>query len=151
MQPSAGPVQNRVSTPVLGKVRHHPTSRSEGDPDRAALACVLGAWGRLDPKGKGQTLKSILGLLYASREDGEPVGFDDVREALEFLAPGHKGGVDARQLGAALRRLRGRWVGGCRLVSEPTASGVARWRVERQGGGVETEPAASQAEPWSGD
>jgi hypothetical protein len=56
--------------------------------------------------------------------------FDELREALEILAPGKNGKpVDARTLAHAFRRSRNRVLGGVRLVDLSKEGKVLRWGV----------------------
>ena len=86
--------------------------------------------------GRGLTLRSALALLSpADRGDrgsagGPPDGLDELREALEVLAPPKLGlPPDAGKLGHAFRRLRGRVVAGGELCALLDRNGVQRWRV----------------------
>lgn len=69
-------------------------------------------------------------LYPRSRDHGPPDGFSDLREALETLVPSKSGGgLVARRVGNALRRLKGRIVRGRKLITEDARGGVVRWRV----------------------
>ena len=121
-----------------------PTARNEGDPTRACLETILDYWPKLDPKEEGLTVRSLVSKAYKStsakssrdralEEIGETDGFDDLREALEFIAPDRSGnGVDATRLGRELGKLRGRWVKGNRLVGKAGHAGVTRWKIESE-------------------
>lgn len=122
-----------------------PTMRGEGDPEKAALMTILDALPRLCSDPMGITVRSIVALLYSMdrmRGEAPPDGFDDLRDALETLAPARSGqGVDSTRLGFALRRMRGRWVGGRQLESLDGRAGTVRWRV------VVDRPARSERAP----
>lgn len=106
-----------------------PSVKENRDPTQAALVSVLEAWPKLDPSSEGITIRAALRLLY-TEHGGPPDGFDELREALETLAPHKSGrGVDANRLGFAFRRLRGRWRNGAALDSVEGRAGTARWRV----------------------
>jgi hypothetical protein len=113
-----------------------PTVAGTEDGETAALRGVLTHWPRLAPD--GATLRTAVGALWTrERIRGEslpPDGFDDLREALEALAPPRPGmAPDAHKLGNALRRSVGRIVGGRKLVSRAGHGGVAVWRVLNRG------------------
>lgn len=84
--------------------------------------------------GTGITTKAMLTALYVKRNrDDPPDGFDDLREALEVIAPMRGGQPDAQLLGRRLRGHIGRWFGDARLkpdLDEHTK--VTRWTVERR-------------------
>lgn len=87
--------------------------------------------------GTSITTKTMLSTLYAKRDPREgstaPDGFDDLREALEVIAPIRSGVPDALLLGKRLRRFVGRWFGEARLVAvQDPHTKVTRWTVERR-------------------
>lgn len=106
-----------------------------GDPELVAHATILRDWPRLAPQGSG--IRNALGLLYPSGKtpggDREPDGFDDLRDALETLAPPLRPGTgpESKKLGANLRRFLRVVRGDQRLTMEPDRKGVAVWAVER--------------------
>lgn len=89
--------------------------------------------------GDGVSTKGLLDALYpAPRRDEPPDGFEDVREALEEVAPLRAGAPDSKRIGMVLARHLGRWVDGRRLVAG-SSKGARRWRVESKpedGGGT---------------
>ena len=105
------------------------------DEEKIALEAILDGWSRLDFDGNGLTVKVALDVLYPrSRDGGPPDGYTDLREALEMLVSAKSGGgLDARRVGNALRRLKGRVIGGRKLVTDVTRTGVMRWRVVASG------------------
>jgi hypothetical protein len=114
-----------------------PATLDEGDPEKIALLCILENLSRLDVVGRGLTVKEIIAALYPQLRHGEPRtpdGFDDLREAIESLAPPIPGRApDPNAFGYVLRRFKRRVVGGRRLDIAPGRAGVARWRVVGQG------------------
>lgn len=122
-----------------------PDEAGEVDPERRALAVVLRHWTRLDPEGKGLTLKTAIGALYPpERLRGEqlpPDGFDEMREAIEQLVPTKpRQPPDANALGFVLRRYKRSVIGGLRCETVPGRAGVVRWLVRAVGA-----PSASTA------
>ena len=87
-----------------------PAESGRVSPERAALMVVLRDWPRLDPEGNGVTIKAVLALLYPELRHGEqqpPDGFDELRGALEDLAPIRNGRTpDPVRLSGAFRRTR---------------------------------------------
>lgn len=111
-----------------------PAETGEEEPEKAALRGVLVGLERLDPGGAGMTCKSILQALYPdNREKGPPDGYDDVREAIEGLAPMVNGKPPtSKTLGEKLKQYgHGRIIDGLKLASESDRNGVKRWRVVR--------------------
>ena len=103
------------------------------EPEKRALATILQEWGRFAPE--GATLNVAIQRLYAPARVGggaSDEGFGALREALEDLAPAQPGQApDARKLGHAFRRLRGRVVAGRRLeAADSKVGGRQRWRVQ---------------------
>ncbi len=105
------------------------------DPQLRALGVVLEGWRRLEIQcgsKQGITIRQALERLYppgqgAASDDGN----EDLREALELLAPG-KGPirVSTHALGNAFRRARRRVLSHRQLVQSDTAKGgVVRWTV----------------------
>lgn len=109
------------------------------DPDMMALSTLLESLPRLATDGRPIRARDIVDALWPGghlpRADEPPDGFDDLRDALEQLtrcpagrAPG------SRHVGEMLRRHRGRWLGGRRLIGDTGAGHgkVAHWRVEKK-------------------
>lgn len=105
------------------------------DPEKAALLAILEHWPRLAPE--GTTAKAAIAALYpADRLRGEcpPDGFDDLREAIETLVPTVPGKAPSPvKFGYALRRLRGRCIGGASLEGRPNRNGVTVWTAQARG------------------
>lgn len=105
------------------------------DPEKAALLAILTYWPRLAPE--GTSAKAAIAALYpAERLRGEcaPDGFDDLREAIETLVPTVPGKAPSvAKVGYALRRFRGRVVGGMALDGRTDRNGVMQWRVHGAG------------------
>lgn len=102
-----------------------------------ALAAVLELLPRLDAAGRGLTAKEIVRLLYPSdKSDDERAtdGFDDLREAIEILAPPRGRTTPSSQaLGKRFQRFRARPFGGRKLsVVDPESARsnrAQRWLV----------------------
>jgi hypothetical protein len=107
-----------------------PPRESGGLDDASALRTLLDGWQRIDPMGDGVTSAQIIRVLTHEGESRN--GLEDLREALELLAPprGHR--IDPRTLGYVLKRYRGRWLAGRRLQSRTGHGGAQRWSVELQ-------------------
>jgi hypothetical protein len=111
-------------------------------PQRAALRVLLRDLPRLD-RGRGVAIRDIMAHLYPPERirDAQvpPDGFDDLRQALEDLAPPKRLGAppDSRELGHAFKAQRDRIVGGRRLQNPrnvhwrpiETRDGSVRWQV----------------------
>lgn len=109
-----------------------PTIAGDDDDDTAALRVLIGALPRLAPD--GCTVRFMLGTLYPAdrmRGDAEPDSYDDLRAALETLAPPQRPGVPpaAQRLGTAIGKYRRRVVGGRYLDRDTEHGGAARWSV----------------------
>lgn len=109
-----------------------PTNDISAEPEKAALAVLVGSWGRLAGT-EGLTAKSAIGALYPPMVKGErtpPDGFDDLRECIEMLTNAQHGRPPSpSRLGYVLRRSRKRNVGGKLLDSAVTHGGSQRWFV----------------------
>lgn len=118
-------------------------SANAGDPELVAHATILRDWSRVAPA--GATLRSVVGTLYpngkpppAHTRDGEPLpsdGLDDLRDALEAMAPPLRPGMapDGKKLGNNLRRFLRVVRGSVRMTSTLDRKGVALWSVETVG------------------
>jgi hypothetical protein len=104
--------------PCLGRER----LREESDQGLDELRTLLGVWFSK----QRDEWRTVADLVRAAGLD------EELMDALEPLG-GHKSmlkTLDSRKLGYALRRVRGRVVGGLRLESEPGGTGgFTRWRV----------------------
>lgn len=109
-----------------------PTNDATREPEKLALMAVLAGLPRIDT-GRGMTARDIIGTLYSPerlRGQAPPDGHDDLRDAIEALTDTPAGRLpDARTLGNALRKLRGRVVAGKRLDGRPGQAGYLRWAV----------------------
>jgi len=110
------------------------TSAGDEDEHTAALRTLLTSWPTLAPN--GITVRGALDALYSAdfmRGLAAPDGFDDLRQAIEALAPPPKAGAkpDAAKLGHALKRARGRVLGGRHLEDGGAGqrASVKSWRV----------------------
>jgi len=102
------------------------------DQDKIALSLVLQHWPRLDTLGRGLTIRDAVSALYPSRRDpGPPDGHDALREGLELMAPMKDGKPSSKAIGEAFRRVKGRNVGGRKLVAgTEDRTKVVRWMVQ---------------------
>lgn len=112
-----------------------PSAGTDGeDPEKAALAVILRDLAPLAGVA-GITARSIVGLLYTrERMRGEmaPDGLDDFRDAIETLVPTKPGfPPDPAHLGRALSKVKGRVIGGKRIIGKlpPAGGGTVRWSV----------------------
>jgi putative DNA primase/helicase len=100
-----------------------------------ALTVIIEHWPRLEKScaaTQGLTIRAALGLLYPGGQPRQGDGLDDLRWAIEVLAPGRgTARVDAHGLGNVFRRYANRVVAGRRLVPLCAAGHpkVARWGV----------------------
>lgn len=110
-----------------------PADTGRVSPEREALAVILRDWPKVDPENVGVPLRSVLATLYPDRHPQAgpqpPDGLDELRDALEVLAPPRGGRVDPTRLSGAFRRLRQVSVGGRALETLPGRSGSVRWAV----------------------
>jgi hypothetical protein len=112
-----------------------PAEDGEENPEKRSMAVVLRYWGKLDPDGKGITIKTALGCLYPPerlRGEAPPDGFDELREAIEQLVPTkQKQAPDAHALGSILKRYKRSVINGLRFDTLAGRAGVVRWFVLR--------------------
>lgn len=105
------------------------------DSDKESLEQLLDAWARFDPDGEGIVLAEALRRLYPSSGDRpSDEASEAMRAALESIAPPPRGGSPtARKLGARLKSIRGRVVGG-RMINATgeKRSGGQVWRLVTQ-------------------
>ena len=112
-------------------------AEQEESEETSALAIVLRDLPRLSEDPRGITAKALVAILWTPErikgQEMAPDGFDDLREALETLAPPARSGgaPDARTLGKAFGdQLRDVPHSGRKLTRGQNASGsVARWIV----------------------
>ena len=103
----------------------------DNDPTLRALEVVYATWGDLETacgSASGISIGSALAKLYQDRPDA---AFDDLREALEALAPGvgHVK-VNSRALAHAFRKTKDRVIGGRRLRDLGKGhGGLVKWGV----------------------
>ncbi len=101
------------------------------EPEVEALRVVLSQLPQLAPE--GITTKSLIELLYPPervRGQAAPDSWNDLREAIEVFAPTPSGKApDPRRFGAAIRKFKGRIVGGHKLDGVTAMGGVLRWVV----------------------
>lgn len=134
------------SDPLLSR----PATLGEEESDKSALRTILEHWSRLESyiegtgtagqaTGKGITLRQATITLYKDavarlKGEGADDGWDDLRDAIEGLVPTKPGqSPDLGKLGGAVKRLKGRAVGGRRLKVASAVKGGkggTRWTVE---------------------
>jgi hypothetical protein len=109
-----------------------PTIAGDDDSETAALRAVVLHWPRLAPNGITAT-RAVAALYSPERMRGQlpPDGFDDLREALEVIAPPAKPGQPpaAMKVGHALKRFKQRVIGTMCITSTQDRNGVAAWKV----------------------
>lgn len=113
--------------------------RDEGaDPAQMAHVALLEHWNRLETHTRsalrwgpdGLAVRVAIEALYPQGTAGAGDDMDDLREALEVLAPPSPGRPPSvARLGYALRHLRDRPANGRKLVGKPDRNGVMAWRV----------------------
>lgn len=114
------------------------TVSSDEDERTAALRTLLAKWQKFAPE--GMTARAVITALYPadrmSGRDVTPDGWDDLREAIETLAPPPKANArpNTNTLGYALRKAKGRVLGGLRLEhgGKDERAGVKSWIVMGQ-------------------
>ncbi|MCL2724795.1 MAG: hypothetical protein FWD69_10200 [Polyangiaceae bacterium] len=104
----------------------------ESDLTGSAIAALYTHWRRLGGT-EGISVKTAIDVLWPRGRppaDGPPDGYDDLREAIEQLARVQPGRApSSKDLGYALRRLRGRIVVGCKLEQKLNRTRTAVWVV----------------------
>lgn len=99
-----------------------------GTDDAEAVATIVRDLPRLSPD--PISCKAMLASLYSKqREAGEPDGFDDLRTAIETLAPSRHGPPTPKALGDALKSVKGQVSAGHKLQCQKHV-GTKRWYVE---------------------
>lgn len=113
---------------------------AEEDPGIAAMRVLMSEWKRLAPN--GTTAKDIVNMAFHPdymKEKGDipPDGLDNLRSAIEELAPPERSGwkPDPAKLGYVLRSMKGRILGGLKLVKDdkPSRTGVVMWLAKEAG------------------
>jgi hypothetical protein len=110
------------------------TTRESAEAEDTSLAIVRGLIGgllELDEYGDGLTAREIAAKLA---EDQTGKRFPAMREVVAEVAT-HRGAVDARRLGYALRKYRGRIANGFRIHNSVGHGNTCRWLADRVGGG----------------
>lgn len=112
------------------------TVATDEDLGTMALRTLVKEWQRFAPE--GITAKGALDALYTPdfmRGNAAPDGWDDLRSAIEELAPpgrsGHK--PDSGKLGLALRKVKRRVLGGLTIDSKLNRNDVQVWSVKSAG------------------
>ena len=99
----------------------------QSDRDAIALRQIIAGWDELDPDSYGLMTREIVDRL-----EKNPDRYDAVRAGLDELC---NRGITSRAVGYALRKFKGRTVGGRKLDSKPGRSGSHVWSVSPQNGG----------------
>ncbi len=107
---------------------------SAADATKLAVRALLDGWARLTKDvPEGLTAKRAIEVLYPPerlRGHANPDGYDDMREAIETLVPTKPGMPPSHvKLGAKLRAMKRRVIGGRMVDGEPDRKGAIRWRV----------------------
>ena len=113
-----------------------PALTGEEEPEKAAIGAILSGLERLDVNGAGLSMRAIVDVLWSRerlRGEAPPDGYDEMREALETIAPMRPGTApSAKTLAERLRHLgRDRVVGGRRLVITKGHGNTGRYRSEK--------------------
>jgi hypothetical protein len=113
--------------PMLAKA-----SQAEAvDDEKQQLRTMLSDLARLQGDGS-LSARDIVDAVFPERHPGEPApkdGYDNLRDTLLAISRGRA--ADARRIGKYFERVRGRVLGGMRLVRGPESDHTATWRVER--------------------
>lgn len=137
--------------------------REEGaDPHQMAHATLLENWNRLEKHPRailrwtsnGIAARAAIDALYPQGVAGVGDELDDLREALEVLAPPPPGRPPTvTKLGYALRHLRDRPANKQKLVGKPDRNSVTTWRVvpARVQGGCHKTPSTAGTAGDAGD
>lgn len=99
------------------------------DSSGAAVCGLIGGLLEVDEYGDGMTAKEIVDKL-AENDSKYPA----MREVVSEVAT-YKGRIDAKSLGYALRKYRGRIANGFQLHADNSHNSVLRWKVKRVSGG----------------
>jgi hypothetical protein len=106
--------------------------RADEDPGRGAERVLVLGWDRAcqDMGAPCVTAKKMIDKLYPAPRDGEPPdGYDELREAIDYLTNAKPGSAPSgKALGAAIRKLKARPIAGRKLIPDGTTGGSDRWR-----------------------
>ena len=112
-----------------GLLDARPRGEASASDELTALAVILRDLPRLESG--SITVADLVRRLYPPPGPQDPPdGFDDLRFALETLAPKRGPYPDARRVGEALRKRKGRVLNGRRLAPDGSSGGVTRWVVK---------------------
>jgi hypothetical protein len=103
---------------------------ADSDPQYEALSSLLTAWESCY-EAKTMTIKEVLhDIRLYTQDDGIPK-WNNLRDTLGSLDPQYPGrGLNPRLIGEALRRWKGRMIGGRRFITVPTKTPSATWKIE---------------------
>lgn len=105
-------------------------SLSSSDSEGGLVAALIAGWAELDPAGHGVTAAEAIRRLEL-----EPMKFNILRDVISELVPTKSAsGPDARALGYALRKFKGRVVGNRKLELRTGHQSTAKWFVVTVGG-----------------
>ena len=111
--------------------------RADEDPSRGAQRTIVAAWHAACVKAGAPSISGsrFLSLIYPPpRGDEPPDGYEDVREAVEFVTSAKPGfAPSSKRFGYELRKIKGRPIAGLRLSLDGETHGVARWRCDPVG------------------
>jgi hypothetical protein len=96
------------------------------DQSGAIVRGLIGGVLEVDQHGDGLTVREIVAEL---NDDRNVARFPAMREVVAEIAM-HRGLIDQKRLGYALRKYRGRIANGWKLAGEPNRTGVVCWKAE---------------------
>ena len=126
-------------------------SSDDDDPRAAAERGLVSGWVHLCRRLNSISLTSsaALSAIYPPpKKDDPPDGYDDLREAVQALTNSKSGFPPSpSQLTTALRSLKGRPLGGAKVIVDGSTSGKILWRVDAMGHSYSPPPASTPPTP----
>ncbi len=116
------------------------------DTSGAIVRGLIGGLLEVDEHGDGLTVREIITALTAQ---GNEDRFPAMREAVSEVAT-HRGAIDQRRLGYALRKYKGRVAGGWRITGDANRTGVIAWRSEKASAGDAGDAGDTFTDPYAG-
>jgi hypothetical protein len=111
--------------------------RSQSDTESTALRSLIGAFEKIDTKGKGMTTAQIKRLLEKNQKDRrlhrryDRAAIQQLSEAVGELCSSSSAIPSTQQIGHAFRRIRRRVVGGKALDYREEGSRTRRWLIRQ--------------------
>lgn len=105
-------------------------ARASGQLDTAdgdAIRMLFAGWQELDPHGTGLTVRELIQRVDGPDAYGRRAGILEALREITDCPPG--GRLDNRKTGTALRKYRGRVIGGLTLTSQGAQRGIQRWLI----------------------